>query len=80
MKLSEIETAARLNLPRKTLSNWRSSGGGPPYFKLGARVLYDERDLDEWLESCRRKSTFEAAIRAQPPQAAASGLVVGAGS
>lgn len=61
MKLSEVETAARLGIRRKTLANWRSSGGGPVYYKLGARVVYDEADLDAWVESRRRKSTFEAA-------------------
>jgi hypothetical protein len=61
MKLDEKAAAERLNIRPKTLANWRSGGGGPTYFKIGSRVLYDELDLAEWLESRRRKSTFEAA-------------------
>ncbi|MGO4521158.1 helix-turn-helix transcriptional regulator [Dyella sp. 2RAF44] len=31
-----------------TLSNWRSSGIGPPYIKLGGRVLYPLKALQEF--------------------------------
>ena len=31
-----------------TLANWRSTGGGPPFVKIGGRVVYKLADLKEW--------------------------------
>ena len=31
-----------------TLANWRSQGKGPPYQKLGVKVLYPIAQLEEW--------------------------------
>jgi DNA-binding transcriptional MerR regulator len=59
MKLDEKATAERIGLSPKTLANWRSSGGGPPFYKLGGRVLYDPCDLDAWVASRRRTSTSD---------------------
>ena len=43
-----------------TLAKWRLAGSGPRYSKLGPRlVVYDERDLDEFLDARKRKSTSE---------------------
>ncbi len=42
------------------LDKLRCVGGGPIYIKRGARVFYDQRDLDEWLDAGKRKSTSEA--------------------
>ncbi|MDE2812335.1 MAG: helix-turn-helix domain-containing protein [Gemmatimonadota bacterium] len=36
---------------RGTLSQWRHQGKGPPYIKLGNRVLYKGSDLNEWLDA-----------------------------
>ena len=44
----------RSSIPSKTLVNWRLSGRGPKYLKIGARVLYRISDVDEWLRSCER--------------------------
>lgn len=30
---------------------------GIPYIKAGRAILYDKRDLDAWLESCKLKQT-----------------------
>ncbi len=35
-----------------TLANWRTRGEGPPYVKIGSRVLYPIEKLDAW-EECR---------------------------
>jgi predicted DNA-binding transcriptional regulator AlpA len=40
-------------------NNKRSSGEGPPYVKVGSKVLYDVRKVDEWLVSRARSSTAE---------------------
>ncbi len=30
---------------------------GPPFIKVGWKVLYDKQDLDEWLQQYRREPT-----------------------
>ena len=45
------QAAERMGLARATLAKLRVIGGGPPFRKLGARVLYAERDLAAWLDS-----------------------------
>ena len=37
--------------PYSTLAHWRSEGRGPAYVKIGAKVAYLGRDLNEWLAS-----------------------------
>ena len=51
--------AAYLRLASQTLAKMRLSGMGPPYYKVGRRVLYDRTDLDRWLDSKRRFSTSD---------------------
>lgn len=59
MKRDSTAAAGRIGLSRKTLENWRSLGGGPPYYKLGGRVVYDDAEVDAWLASRRRVSTSD---------------------
>ncbi len=42
--------AEYLGLSPATLETLRSRGGGPPFVKLGRRVVYRQGDLDLWLE------------------------------
>lgn len=37
--------------PYSTLAHMRSEGRGPAFLKVGGRVLYRGRDLNEWLDS-----------------------------
>ena len=37
--------------PYSTLAHWRSEGRGPAFIKLGAKVAYRGRDLNDWLAS-----------------------------
>lgn len=55
--LSAPEAAAHVGLSKQTMAKMRVYGGGPPFLKLGRRVLYDLTDLDRWLASHRRAST-----------------------
>jgi hypothetical protein len=50
-----------LSLSASTLNRLRVSGGGPRYAKLAGKVLYDVRDLDQWIEDHKRGSTSERA-------------------
>jgi len=49
--LTRKEAARLLGLRPKTLANWASSGMGPPFLRLGRRVLYRSQDLLEWLKA-----------------------------
>lgn len=42
-----------------TLAKWRMRGDPPAYRKLGRVVVYDQTDLDAWLDACRRTSTSD---------------------
>jgi predicted DNA-binding transcriptional regulator AlpA len=51
-------TSDYLGLSQSTLAKMRLRGDGPPYSKLGARVVvYDIADLDLWVEGQKRSST-----------------------
>ena len=54
------EAAEYLGISVSTLSKRRVDGDGPKYLKLGRRVVYDTRDLDDWLNSPveRRRPTL----------------------
>jgi predicted DNA-binding transcriptional regulator AlpA len=41
--------AGRVGLARKTLAKLRVKGGGPPFVKIGAKVLYPEAELEAWI-------------------------------
>jgi hypothetical protein len=50
----------RKSIPRGTGGEQRPSRrGGPPFAKLGRRVVYRREDLDAWLTERRRSSTSE---------------------
>ena len=58
-KLNVREAARFLGLSVSTLNKMRLNGNGPPYLKLGRRVLYDVHDLQAWAASRRRNHTSE---------------------
>jgi len=41
------EAADFSGLSKSTLDKMRVFGGGPPYLKIGRRVVYDPADLDQ---------------------------------
>ena len=43
----------------RTLNNWRSSGGGPPFTKIGGGVLYPIDRLVEWEQKRTVHSTSQ---------------------
>jgi excisionase family DNA binding protein len=58
-KLNVREAAHYLGLSVSTLNKMRL-GSGPRYLKFGRRVLYDQRDLEEWAAQCVRKHTSQS--------------------
>lgn len=52
--LSTAETAKQLGIAEQTLRKWRSKGDPLiPYVKIGKLVKYSQKDIDEFIESCR---------------------------
>ena len=58
-----LEAAAYLMLQPSTLERYRIDGTGPKYSKLGDKVVYDVRRLDEWVRKHERVCTTD------PPEA-----------
>ncbi|RUU99674.1 DNA-binding protein, partial [Mesorhizobium sp. M7A.T.Ca.TU.009.01.3.1] len=55
--LTPTNVANALGISAKTLANWRVSGFGPKYVKLGSRVVYSTAELVIFVESRTRTST-----------------------
>jgi predicted DNA-binding transcriptional regulator AlpA len=47
------EASDYLGRPTKTLQRWRHEGRGPRSAMVGGRVVYDQADLDAWVEVTR---------------------------
>lgn len=45
------EVAKRLRTSKRTLERLRANGEGPPWFKLGAKVLYPLQALEAYEQS-----------------------------
>ena len=58
-RLRTPEAARYLGLSWRTLQNFRISGVGPRFSKLGRSVVYSIPDLDKWVEERVRFSTAE---------------------
>lgn len=50
--VDEAAAGKRINIPPRTLAQWRYLGRGPRYYKLGSHVRYRLADLDRWAEAC----------------------------
>ena len=58
--LNVAQAADHLGVSVSYLNKLRLVGGeGPPFVKIGARVVYDPADLAEWLLSRKRRSTSD---------------------
>lgn len=47
------EVAGYMQVPIKTLYDWRHRGIGPSGMRVGRHVRYRRSDVDDWLETCR---------------------------
>lgn len=48
--IDDKELAHRLSLHRRTLQNFRNDNI-IPYYKIGGKTIYDEAEIEEWLNS-----------------------------
>jgi len=60
-RLSPKEAAAYLGISKSKCDKLRTYGGGPRYFKLDHRVVYDIADLDAWVAARARANTSQNA-------------------
>ena len=58
-RLRTSEAAAYCGLAKSTFDKLRLTGEGAIFIKLGRTVVYDTRDLDDWLASRRQHSTSQ---------------------
>jgi predicted DNA-binding transcriptional regulator AlpA len=61
--LVEAAAAEFLGLSVRTLQQWRVSGRGPQFLKMGRSVRYRKSQLVRFLEICSAGSTAEASMR-----------------
>lgn len=47
---AEVSERYGHTVSERTLANWRSRGDGPPYTKIGGKVLYPVEQLAAWEE------------------------------
>lgn len=54
MKNRRVQAAAEYcGVSKSYLDKLRLTGGGPVFFRLGRAVIYNDRDLDDWMASRR---------------------------
>jgi len=61
--LTADQAAKVVGLAPSTLAKLRLNGNGPPYCKLGRRVVYRTEDLGAWLETRIARNTADADAR-----------------
>jgi hypothetical protein len=57
--LRQINLATRWSLSPRTLERWRWLGEGPPFIKIGGRVVYRQEDIEAYEAGRRKASTAE---------------------
>ena len=57
------ELAGYLNIPRGTIDQWASRGGGPEFHRFGRSRRYHPADVREWMKATKRARAGE-----KPPQ------------
>lgn len=48
--LTPPEVAEVLDVPERTLADWRHRGTGPPWLRVGRHARYPEAGLAGWIE------------------------------
>jgi excisionase family DNA binding protein len=62
-QLLDTDEASRLlDVAPSTLAEWRHSGRGPAFIRVGKRVRYEVTDLRAWLERNRQSNEPSEAV------------------
>lgn len=64
--LTSKEVADRWRLSDQTLANWRSAGKGPPFIRVGTRVLYPVEGIHAFEKLDTNWLTSESTSQPQP--------------
>lgn len=65
--LTDKQAAEFMGISTGTIRNWRILGEGPIFTKIGPKhVRYRLRDINEWLDSRRFRSTSEYQEQRRP--------------
>jgi hypothetical protein len=72
--LNQVELADRWGLSPRTLENWRWRGEGPPFVKIGRKVVYRLIDVEAYEHEQLRANT--ASVREGQGQAPSTGQSV----
>lgn len=59
--LNTQQVSERIGCSEVSLARMRCQGSGPRFLKIGRSVKYRLADVEEWLATCERQSTSEAA-------------------
>ena len=59
--LQELELANRWGMAVTTLQKWRQQGIGPNFLKMGSRILYPIKNIEQFEVDSLRVSTSEKA-------------------
>ena len=57
--LNQAHLARRWKMSQRTLERWRWRGEGPPFIKIGGRVVYRLEDIEAFETEQRRASTSD---------------------
>jgi hypothetical protein len=52
----------------RTEANYRAARSGPPFYKIGRRIMYSRQDIEDWVKSRRINSDVVQQKRAVPPR------------
>ena len=61
--LNEHQASQVIGFRVSTLRKRRWQGLAPRFMKVGAKVFYDPKDIEEFLKSCIRESTSQREVR-----------------
>jgi predicted site-specific integrase-resolvase len=56
-RLDSSEAADFLGVLPATLANWRYAGRSPAFYRVGGKIIYDLKELEQWLEERRSVPT-----------------------
>ncbi|MEV7800933.1 helix-turn-helix domain-containing protein [Microbacterium foliorum] len=54
--INQEQTAAVLGVSEKTLSEWRYKRRNLPFIKMGSRIMYDVKDIEQFISSCKQEA------------------------
>jgi hypothetical protein len=57
--LNQAQLARRWQMSQRSLERWRWEGKGPPFIKIGGRVVYRLEDIETFEAQQRRASTAD---------------------